>query len=81
MKPLLKHVTLRRAGLNKCAQLIVGSAPISIDLLKKFEELGIEVYNAYGLTEAPLVTINRLNDNNIKTVGKPLPKTKIKIAG
>lgn len=81
LKPLLKHVTLRRAGLNKCAQLIVGSAPISIDLLKKFEELGIEVYNAYGLTEAPLVTINRLNDNNIKTVGKPLPETKIKIAG
>ena len=80
LKTLLKHVTLRRAGLNKCAQLIVGSAPISTELLKKFQDLGIEIYNAYGLTEAPLVSINRIGENKIKTVGEPLPQTRIQIA-
>jgi long-chain acyl-CoA synthetase len=80
LKYLLRHVTLKRAGLNKCAQLIVGSAPISIDLLKDFQDLGIEIYNAYGLTEAPLVTINRIGLNRIKTVGEPLPSTRIQIA-
>ena len=80
LKYLLRHVTLKRAGLNKCAQLIVGSAPISTELLKNYQDLGIEIYNAYGLTEAPLVTINHLGANRIKTVGEPLPLTKIQIA-
>ncbi len=79
-KYVLKHETLRRAGLNKCAQLIVGSAPINYELLKDFQDLGIEIYNAYGLTEAPLVTINRIGLNRIKTVGGPLPSTRIQIA-
>jgi long-chain acyl-CoA synthetase len=29
-------------------------------LLQNFRELGIEIHNAYGMTEAPLVTLNRL---------------------
>ena len=65
------------AGLDECAQLIVGSAPISEDLLQAFHEIGIEIYNAYGLTEAPLLTINRLGSNIIGTVGTPLPETHI----
>ena len=62
-----------------CAQLIVGSAPVSEDLLRGYRELGIEVHNAYGLTEAPLVTINRLGANRIGTVGEPLPGTDLKL--
>lgn len=75
----LKRTLLKKAGLDECAQLIVGSAPVSEDLLKGYHELGIEVYNAYGLTEAPLVTINRLGSNRIGTVGEPLPHTGIRI--
>jgi long-chain acyl-CoA synthetase len=48
-------------------------------LLRAFHELGIEVHNAYGLTEAPLVTLNRLGKNRIGTVGEPLPETQIRI--
>ena len=76
---ILKGSILKQAGLGACAQLIVGSAPISEELLKSFHELGIEVYNAYGLTEAPLVTINRLGSNKIGTVGKPLPQTELRL--
>jgi long-chain acyl-CoA synthetase len=80
MRRTLRTMTLRRAGLDKCAQLIVGSARCDQGLLEKFRELGVEIYNAYGLTEAPLVTINRLGRNRLGTVGEPMPCTEVKIA-
>ena len=73
-------MTLKRAGLNKCTQLIAGSASADEDLLKNYRELGIEIHNAYGMTEAPLVTINRLGRNRIGTVGELMPFTEVKIA-
>lgn len=76
---LIKREILKKTGLDRCAQLIVGSAPISDDLLQSYQEIGIEVHNAYGLTEAPLVTINRIGNNRIGTVGEPLPSTDISI--
>ncbi|MGF7117065.1 AMP-binding protein [Methanobacterium oryzae] len=76
---LIKREILKKTGLDRCAQLIVGSAPVSDDLLQFYHETGIEVHNAYGLTEAPLVTINRVNRNRIGTVGEPLPSTEISI--
>lgn len=75
MGSLLRRIVLKKAGLDQCRQLIVGSAPVSETLLKQFRALGIEIYNAYGQTEAPLITINRLNDNVIPTIGTPLPDT------
>ncbi len=77
---LLKKIVLKKAGLDACGQLIVGSAPISEELLRSFRDLGIEIYNAYGQAEAPLITINRLNDNVIPTIGTPLPETEVTIA-
>ncbi len=79
LRRILKGSVLKQIGLDECAQLIVGSAPISTDLLESFRELGIEIHNAYGLTEAPLITINKLGSNRIGTVGEPLPKTDLKI--
>lgn len=76
---LIKRQILKKAGLDRCAQLIVGSAPISEDLLQSYHEMGIEIHNAYGLTEAPLITINRSGKNRIGTVGEPLPSTNISI--
>jgi long-chain acyl-CoA synthetase len=80
MRSLLRRALLRRAGLDRCAQLIVGSAPASPDLLCRLRDLGIEVHDAYGLTEAPLVTLNRHGRNRIGTVGEPLPETAVRIA-
>jgi len=76
----LRNMTLKRAGLNKCAQLIAGSASCDEGLLKNYRELGVEIHNAYGLTEAPLVTINRLGRNRLGTVGEPMPFTEVKTA-
>jgi long-chain acyl-CoA synthetase len=77
---LLRWQTLRKAGLGRCAQLIAGSAPCSESLLQNFRELGVEIHNAYGMSEAPLVTLNRLGANRLGTVGEPLPQTEIHLA-
>ncbi len=74
---IIKNAVLKKAGIDRCRQLIVGSAPVSETLLLNFRSLGIEVYNAYGQTEAPLITINRMGDNVIPTIGTPLPETGI----
>lgn len=74
---ILRRAVLRKAGLDRCSQLIVGSAPVSETLLWHFRALGIEIHNAYGQTEAPLITINRLGDNVIPTIGTPLPDTTV----
>jgi long-chain acyl-CoA synthetase len=79
-RPLVRRGLLRAAGLDRCAQLIVGSAPAGDQLLGSLGELGIEVHDAYGLTEAPLVTLNRVGRNRIGTVGEALPDTRIRIA-
>jgi len=80
LRRLVRFGLLRKSGLNKSAQLIVGAACSSGTLLKDFQTLGIEIYNAYGLSEAPLVTINPIGSNNTDTVGHPLQNTQIKIA-
>ncbi len=74
---VLRGIALRKAGVDQCRQLIVGSAPVSEALLLHLRELGIEVHNAYGQTEAPLITINRLGDNVIPSIGTPLPETTV----
>jgi len=79
LRPIVRHVLLSKVGLDRCQQLMVGSAPISLGLLEKFQELGIEIHVAYGLTEAPLVTMNSLERNKLGTVGEPLPETTIRI--
>ena len=80
LRTILRRGVLRKAGLNRCEQLVVGSAPMSQSLLCDFRELGIEIYNAYGLTEAPFVTVNKLGANRLETVGEPMPSTTIAIA-
>jgi long-chain acyl-CoA synthetase len=80
LRPLVRRAMLRRAGLDRCAQLIAGSAPVDDELLGSFRELGVEIHDAYGLTEAPLVALNRLGRNRIGTVGELLPETTIRVA-
>jgi long-chain acyl-CoA synthetase len=80
LKPLMKRLFLGKAGLDRCSQLIVGSATSSQHLIQDYHALGVEIHNAYGLTEAPLVTLNRRDTNRIGTVGEPLPETHLRIA-
>ncbi len=80
LRAILARSIIKQAGLDRCDRLIVGSATTSVSLLRGFQELGIQVYNAYGLTEAPLVTMNRAGANRVDTVGELLPQTEVRIA-
>ncbi|MHB1294536.1 MAG: SDR family oxidoreductase [Anaerolineae bacterium] len=80
LRPMLRRSLLAKAGMDRCVELIVGSAPAGTDLLQSYHELGIELHNAYGLSEAPLVTINRPGANRLGTVGTPLHDTEVRIA-
>jgi long-chain acyl-CoA synthetase len=80
LRPALRRAILRRAGLDRCAQLLIGSAAVDERLLRSFHELGIEIHEAYGLTEAPIVALNRLGRNRIGTVGELLPETQVRVA-
>ena len=75
----LRRVVLRKAGLDHCRQLLVGSAPIGMELLESFRSLGIEIHNAFGVTEAPLITLSRLGENELGSVGALLPDTEARI--
>jgi long-chain acyl-CoA synthetase len=80
LRPLLRWSLLGKLGLRGATQLAVGSASASEKMLLNYRELGIEIHNAYGLTEAPLVTFNREGANHIGTVGAPLPRTEVRLA-
>jgi long-chain acyl-CoA synthetase len=80
LRPLVRRSLLGKLGLRAATQLTVGSAVASENLLLNYRELGIEIHDAYGLTEAPLVTLNRGGANRIGTVGTPLPGTQVRIA-
>lgn len=75
----LRWVVLRKAGLDRCRQLIVGSAPIGMELLESFRSLGVEIHNAFGVTEAPLITLSRLGANELGSVGQLLPDTQVRL--
>ncbi|HET7309171.1 MAG TPA: AMP-binding protein, partial [Actinomycetota bacterium] len=80
LRPAVRRAMLRRAGLDRCAQLLVGSAAVDEQLLRSFHELGVEIHEAYGLTEAPLVALNRLGRNRIGSSGELLPQTQVRVA-
>jgi long-chain acyl-CoA synthetase len=79
-RKLVRGALLKKVGLTECKQMLVGSAPIGEDLVGAYRDLGIDVFNAFGLTEAPLVTMNMLGRNRPGTVGEPLPETEVVIA-
>lgn len=61
--------------------IICGGAPLSPDLIKGFDALGITVLNGYGITEcAPIVAVNRNRFNVVGSVGLPLCCNEVKIA-
>jgi len=60
--------------------LFVGGAFTDPALLTWFYELGIQVANGYGLTEAgTVVTLNDFDDYRPGTVGRPLAGTEVRI--
>ncbi len=61
---------------------VSGAAALSIDVAKFIDALGIELLEAYGMTETCAVaTANRPGKTRLGTVGQPLPGVDIRIDG
>ena len=78
---LIKNKIKRNLGLSRAGQIFSGAAPISVDLLKWYERLGIRILQAYGMTEDCVYChFNRNESNRHGTVGTPLEGLQVKIA-
>ena len=73
---------LDRVGCSQVRAAITGGHPVSPDVIRFFRASGLNLKHAYGLTEGGGV-FQVQPDGEVKpeTVGKPLPRTEIKIAG
>lgn len=81
LRPSIAHRIRHELGLGRARLLASSAAPISADLLRQLDELGLPVVEVYGQTETcGPTTANRPNENHIGTVGKPIPGVEIRIA-
>lgn len=71
----------RRSRLPDSLRFIaVGSAPTGETLLTAAHELGLPVFQGYGLTEAcSVVAVNSPTDNRPGSVGRPLPHVRARV--
>ncbi|MBN2975687.1 long-chain acyl-CoA synthetase [Pseudomonas fluorescens] len=59
----------------------VGGARVSTALLQRAQQLGIPVFEGYGLSEcASVVCLNQVDAHRSGSVGKPLPHVQIRLA-
>lgn len=63
--------------------LISGGEPLAVALREGFKQrFGVPIYEGYGLTEtSPVVSLNTPQANRPGSVGKPMPRVEVKIAG
>lgn len=67
LKKKLKH----KLGLSKAIYIASGAAPLSVNIMNWYMKLGIEIIQAYGMTEDCIVShCNLPGRNKIGTVGK-----------
>ncbi len=60
--------------------IVCGGAATNPDDIKWFEDIGISVFQGYGITEcSPLVAVNPLVNVHYDSVGLPIPGSRVKI--
>jgi long-chain acyl-CoA synthetase len=71
-----------RAGLGgRVKTFLSGGAPLGQPLAEWFADVGIRIYEGYGLTEtSPVIAVNTPVAHRIGSVGKPLSNLQVRIA-
>lgn len=70
-----------RMGFDRFRVAYSGAAPISPDVLRFFQSIGVNLIEGYGQTEGTgVTTMSRIGKVKFGTVGPPLPGVEIKIA-
>ncbi|HDZ89280.1 MAG: AMP-binding protein [Deltaproteobacteria bacterium] len=82
----LAHIFIFRAlknylGLARLRHVYTGGAPLGPEIFNMFQALGVNIKQAYGMTEQTAASIvHRTDDIRLDTVGKPLPGIEVKIS-
>jgi len=81
--PLLRAIVakpvLARLG-GKMRLTVVGGAALDPEIAHTFIGLGLPLLQGYGMTEAsPVISVNRVGDNDPESVGPPLPGVEVKL--
>lgn len=59
---------------------VSGGAPIALPIARLFLSLGLDILQGYGMTEtSPVVSVNTPDDNDPRSVGKPLAGVEVGI--
>jgi len=59
---------------------VVGGAALDPEIAHTFIGLGLPLLQGYGMTEAsPVISVNRVGDNDPESVGPPLPGVEVKL--
>lgn len=69
-----------RIGLDRCTFAVSGAAPMAVDVLEFWGQLGLPIHEAYGMTETTGVTnMNRPGDAVFGTVGPAIPGVEVRL--
>jgi len=80
-KKIVLNNTRRMMGLDRLNLAGTGAAPISPDLIRWYQGLGIDMIEGYGQTESTgIVTSNRVGKAKVGTIGQAVPGCEIKIS-
>ena len=71
---------LREIFGSRITKLISGGAPLSKEIALFFVNIGVPIYQGYGLTEfSPVISTNYPNSNKVGSCGKIIPSAEVKI--
>jgi long-chain acyl-CoA synthetase len=71
---------LEKASLSSVKTCICGGGPLAASVFRKFNQLGINFIQGYGLTEtSPIINLNPVNHYKETSVGKVIPQVDMKI--
>ena len=72
---------VRQAFGGQVRDFIAGGAPLGLDTAGWFADVGIRIFEGYGLTEtSPVLALNNAKNHRIGSVGKPIESVECRIA-
>jgi long-chain acyl-CoA synthetase len=72
---------VRKALGGRVQIFISGGAPLGRDLAAWYADIGIRIFEGYGLTEtSPVIAVNKPHAHKLGTVGRPLENLEVRIA-
>ncbi len=77
----LVYSKIKEAFGGRVHTFVAGGAPLGKDLGRWFADVGIAIFEGYGLTEtSPVIGVNRPGANKLGTVGQTMPNLACRIA-